>query len=155
MAPNADPSERIRMLEDQIGVSLSTYLRPSSLPILTAAFPAQLKSQLNESRSYNSRSASPSRHAQLVRNGHHFASTSSVNGRSPDGSPTGGGIILPHASLDVLSQLSPDSTDSHPRGSTSSPEMRQGMQQHIPDPLMDVLFSGWDPDLPDPDTLDH
>ncbi|RDX52046.1 hypothetical protein OH76DRAFT_238690 [Lentinus brumalis] len=134
MAPNADPSERIRMLEDQI---------------------AQLKSQLNESRSYNSRSASPSRHAQLARNGHHFASTSSVNGRSPDGSPTGGGIILPHASLDVLSQLSPDSTDSHPRGSTSSPEMRQGMQQHIPDPLMDVLFSGWDPDLPDPDTLDH
>ncbi|RPD64963.1 hypothetical protein L226DRAFT_528244 [Lentinus tigrinus ALCF2SS1-7] len=134
MASNADPSERIRMLEDQI---------------------AQLKSQLSESRSFDSRSASPSRHAQLARNGNHFASTS-VNGRSPDGSPTGGGIILPHASLDMLGQLSPGSSDSHPRGSTSSPELRQGMQQqHIPDPLMEVLFSGWDPDLPDPDTLDH
>ncbi|KAI1793941.1 hypothetical protein LXA43DRAFT_884711 [Ganoderma leucocontextum] len=136
MAPNVDPSERIRLLEDQI---------------------SHLKSQLNDQRNFHSRSASPSRHTQL-RNGNHFASSSSHGGQSGNGSPNGGGIVLPHASLDVLQDLSPGSSDSHPRGSTSSPELRQGNQQRpqtMPDPFMDVLFSGWDPDLPDPDTLDH
>ncbi|KAJ3016886.1 hypothetical protein NUW54_g709 [Trametes sanguinea] len=133
IAPNVDPSEKIRMLEDQI---------------------AQLKSQLENTRNYNSRSASP-RHAQLTHNGARYGSGSS-NGQTPESSPNGGGIVLPHASLEVMHQLSPDSTGSQPRGSTSSPELRQGNnRQTMPDPLMDLLFVGWDPDLPDPDTLDH
>ncbi|KAI0361192.1 hypothetical protein OH77DRAFT_1585344 [Trametes cingulata] len=132
IAPNIDPSERIRMLEEQI---------------------SQLKSQLNDTRHYDSRSTSP-RHAHLNQNGHRFASGSS-NGHTPDSSPNGGGIVLPHASLDAVHQLSPDSSGSLPRGSTSSPELRQGNHQPMPDPLMDMLFAGWDPDLPDPDTLDH
>ncbi|OSD03577.1 hypothetical protein PYCCODRAFT_1434486 [Trametes coccinea BRFM310] len=133
IAPNVDPSEKIRMLEDQI---------------------ARLKNQLENTRNYNSRSTSP-RHAQLTHNGARYGSGSS-NGQTPESSPNGGGIVLPHASLEVMHQLSPDSTGSQPRGSTSSPELRQGNnRQSMPDPLMDLLFVGWDPDLPDPDTLDH
>ncbi|KAI0830703.1 hypothetical protein BC628DRAFT_1312698 [Trametes gibbosa] len=131
IAPNVEPSERIRMLEEQI---------------------FQLKNQLNESRNYDSRSASP-RRAQYSHNGHRITSGSS-NGQTPENSPNGGGIVLPHASLDAVHQLSPDSTGSLQRGSTSSPELRHG-NQVVPDPLMDLLFAGWDPDLPDPDTLDH
>ncbi|KAH9944047.1 uncharacterized protein BXZ73DRAFT_87019 [Epithele typhae] len=127
MAANSDPGERIRMLEDQI---------------------SQLKSQLHESRNGTSRSISPSHYVKMP-------STSSHNGRTPDDSPTAGGIVLPHASLDVLSHLSPQSSDSRP-GSVGSPEVRHHVRTHgLPDPLMDMLFSGWDPDLPDPDTLDH
>ena len=116
---------------------------------------AQLKSQLHESRNGNSRSLSPSRRAQLSMNGGHFASGSSNSGRTPDDSPTAGGIVLPHASLDVLQHMSPHSTDSRP-GSVGSPELRHGSTRvHVPDPLLDLFMSGWDPDLPDPDTLDH
>lgn len=155
IASNIDPSERIRLLEDQICALLfDRYLSVARLSDFSV-YPAQLKSQLNEQRNFGSRSASPSRHAH-VRN--HFASGSSHGGQSDSGSPTAGGIVLPHASLDVLQDLSPRSNGSHPRGSTGSPELRQGTQQHsqvVPEPFMDVLFSGWDPDLPDPDTLDH
>ncbi|KAI0330575.1 hypothetical protein GY45DRAFT_1250588 [Cubamyces sp. BRFM 1775] len=132
IAPNVEPTERIRILEEQI---------------------SQLKSQLNEARNYDSRSTSP-RRAHISQNGHRIGSGSS-NGQTPESSPNGGGIVLPHASLDAVHQLSPDSTGSLPRGSTSSPELRQVTRQSVPDPLMDMLFAGWDPDLPDPDTLDH
>ncbi|KAI0673525.1 hypothetical protein C8Q78DRAFT_969110 [Trametes maxima] len=131
IAPNVDPTERIRILEDQI---------------------SQLKSQLSESRNYDSRSTSP-RHLH-THNVHRYGSGSS-NGHTPDNSPNGGGIVLPHASLDVVAQLSPDSTGSLQRGSTSSPELHQSNHHPMPDPLMDLLFAGWDMDLPNPDTLDH
>ena len=118
-------------------------------------FSAQLKSQLNESRNGASRSISPSRHAQFVTGGGKYGSGSSNSGRTPDDSPTAGGIVLPHASLDVLQNLSPIGSDSRP-ASVGSPELRHpGRVRSVPDPLMDMLFSGWDPDLPDPDTLDH
>ncbi|OJT03012.1 hypothetical protein TRAPUB_6355 [Trametes pubescens] len=134
IAPNVEPSERIRMLEEQI---------------------SQLKSQLNEQRHYDSRSVSPRRTHISHHSSHRMASGSS-NGQTPEHSPNGGGIILPHASLDAVHHLSPDSTGSMARNSTSSPELRHGNQQHVmPDPLLDMLFAGWDPDLPDPDTLDH
>ncbi|KAL1951612.1 hypothetical protein VTO73DRAFT_761 [Trametes versicolor] len=133
IAPNVEPSERIHMLEEQI---------------------SQLKSQLNEQRHYDSRSASP-RRAHISHHGGHRMASGSSSGQTPEHSPNGGGIILPHASLDAVHHLSPDSTGSLARNSTSSPELRHGNQHVVPDPLMDMLFAGWDPDLPDPDTLDH
>ncbi|KAI0639794.1 hypothetical protein C8Q77DRAFT_1214234 [Trametes polyzona] len=134
IAPNVEPSERIRMLEEQICESLChSTCHPTLVPI--------------------SRNPSPTQEP-AERNGHRIASGSS-NGQTPENSPNGGGIVLPHASLDAVHQLSPDSTGSLPRGSTSSPELRHGNHQAMPDPLMDMLFAGWDPDLPDPDTLDH
>lgn len=134
------------------------YVRSHLLSCVWSAHPflAHLKSQLNESRNGTSRSISPSRRMQLAMNGNVMASGSSHSGRTPEESPVAGGIVLPHASLDVLGHLSPTSSGSRP-GSVGSPEIRHihSHARSVPDPLMDILFSGWDPDLPDPDTLDH
>lgn len=109
---------------------------------------AQLKSQLHESRSFTSRSASPSRHYTSG----HRPGTSLSNGKSPETSPHDNGITLPHASLDLTSGGTVSSPQSVYRGSTGSPEMLHGGNG---DQYMDMLFSGWDPDLPDPAALDH
>ncbi|OBZ80089.1 hypothetical protein A0H81_00957 [Grifola frondosa] len=139
IAPNVDPTEKIRVLEEQI---------------------SQLKSQLNESRNFTSRSASPSRH--FPHSGHRLTSASSIsgmstNGRTPEDSPngSGSGIVLPQASLEMMHRFSSDSPESQFRGSSGSPELRQSGGGSIPDPLMDMLFAGWDPDLPEPDVLSH
>ncbi len=83
-------------------------------------------------------------------------SVSTSPGRSPsDGSPNGNGITLPHASLDMTSTISMDSPDSQIRGSTGSPEILQTSNNRGSDTLMEMLFSGWDSDLPNPDLLNH
>lgn len=51
--------------------------------------------------------------------------------------------------------LSVDSPGSQMRGSTGSPEMLQPANTRGREMMMDMLFSGWDPDLPDPDVLNH
>ncbi|KAI0080084.1 hypothetical protein K474DRAFT_1638510 [Panus rudis PR-1116 ss-1] len=135
IAPDVDPTERIRMLEEQI---------------------SQLKSQLNESRSFHSRSVSPSRHGKPSLHSVVVGSSSSVH--SPSGmsgdSPTGGGIVLPQASLDMVNQLSTASPESQYRGSTGSPELRQGAGSRNGH-YTDISYSGWDPDLPRIDILSH
>lgn len=80
----------------------------------------------------------------------------STNGRSPDGSTSdgGSGITLPHASLDMGHHLGTGSPESQFRGSSGSPEMPH-RGRSLSDPLMDMFLSGWDPDLPDPETLRH
>ncbi|CAL1695491.1 unnamed protein product [Somion occarium] len=133
IAPDVDPADKIRMLEEQISL---------------------LKSQLNESKNFNSRSTSPPRH--FVPNHARVGSIlSNSSGKSPANSPNdgGNGIILPQASLDMTNnqRYAVDSPESQFRGSTGSPELRQPGGNG----LMDMLLSGWDPDLPDHDTLDH
>lgn len=85
--------------------------------------------------------------------------SSPQSGQSPPdtSSPNGNGITIPHAALEITSGLSVDSPDSQVRASTSSPEMLQAQASNTrgADPLMDMLFTGWDPDLPDPDVLNH
>ena len=78
-------------------------------------------------------------------------------GRSPPdtASPNGNGISAAHAQVDVAKTSAADSPDSQMRASTSSPEMLQGNSNRGTDPLMDMLFVGWDPDLPDPEVLNH
>lgn len=52
--------------------------------------------------------------------------------------------------------ISVESPGSQIRGSTGSPEMLQTTGTQGGDNLvMDMLFSGWDPDLPDPEVLNH
>ena len=78
-------------------------------------------------------------------------------GRSPPdtASPNGNGIAKGHATLDVTKALGVDSPDSQMRASTSSPEMLQGGSNRGTDPMMDMLYVGWDQDLPEPDHLSH
>ena len=78
-------------------------------------------------------------------------------GRSPPdtASPNGNGISAAHVQIDIAKALAVDSPDSQMRASTSSPEMLQGSNNRGTDPLMDVLYSGWDPDLPQLDVLSH
>ncbi len=131
---------------------LSYLRRPNPL------FSAQLKSQLNESRSYNSRSASPPRH--YIPSHNRLNSVPSTSGshsstrvRSPNSSPNGNGIVLPQAPLDIVNAVSMNSPDSQFRGSTGSPELRQPSSHS--DAFLDILYPGWDPDLPNPDVLEH
>jgi hypothetical protein len=60
----------------------------------------------------------------------------------------------PIANLDMSSVMSQGSPESQLRGSTGSPEILQ-TNTAAPDSLMEMLFSGWDPDLPDPQDLNH
>lgn len=41
------------------------------------------------------------------------------------------------------------------RGESNSPELRSATQKDGSDPFMTLLFSGWNPDLPDPPVLNH
>ena len=41
------------------------------------------------------------------------------------------------------------------RGDSNSPELRPATQKDDSDPFMTLLFSGWNPDLPDPPVLNH
>ncbi|KAJ7254029.1 hypothetical protein B0H12DRAFT_1202366 [Mycena haematopus] len=113
LAPDTDPVEKIRQLENQI---------------------AQLKNKLLDRRA-TSRSSSPNR-------------PSSVG-------TDNGGISLPHASLAMMNLISPDTSDTRFRSESGSPDLRTIASQNNPDPLMDLLFLGWNPDLPDPATLNH
>ena len=63
-----------------------------------------------------------------------------------------GGIALP--SLNLMTLIDPDTPDSRFRSSLS-PELQNVSVKSNADQFMDLLFSGWNPDLPDPTTLNH
>ncbi|KAJ3879070.1 hypothetical protein F5051DRAFT_486390 [Lentinula edodes] len=106
LAPETDPLEKIRQLEEQI---------------------SSLKSKLYE-KDANARSTSPTQPS----------TTASV----PSQSPSPKGISLPHAALSIA--------DPSYRAESSSPDIGANG-----DPFMELLFIGWNPDLPDPATLNH
>lgn len=111
LAPDTDPVEKIKQLEDQI---------------------TQLKNKLFEVQAASaSRSESPSQSLHTV------LSTSN---------DTGGGISLP--------SLPSSTPDPQFRSESGSPEIRAASRASS-DPFMDLLFLGWNPDLPDPTTLNH
>ena len=60
-----------------------------------------------------------------------------------------GGNSLPHSSLALVDTTASESPESRFRSISGSPGLKPS------DPFMDLLFSGWDPDLPDPNTLNH
>lgn len=66
-----------------------------------------------------------------------------------------GGIALPHASLALMNLIAPDSPGTRFRSASGSPEPQDVSAKSNSDPFMDLLFSGWNPDLPDPATLNH
>ncbi|KAG2023389.1 nuclear protein [Coprinopsis cinerea AmutBmut pab1-1] len=108
LAPDTDPIEKIKQLEDQI---------------------TQLKNRLYEQGGSN-RSITPS--------------SDSAN------------MTLPRASL-AMNLIAPETPESRLRSETGSPDATAGKQASSgdTDPFMDLLFSGWNPDLPEPSVLDH
>lgn len=54
-----------------------------------------------------------------------------------------------------IDQYLPDSPESRLRGDTHSPEISATSPKESTEPFMNMLFSGWNPDLPDPAVLDH
>ncbi|ESK89307.1 hypothetical protein Moror_1245 [Moniliophthora roreri MCA 2997] len=121
LAPDTDPVEKIKQLEEQI---------------------SSLKNKLFEVQAASaSRSGSPSQppHGKLS------APSSEI-----------GGISLPHAALSMPNNISPSPSDAPFRGESGSPELRTASStKNGADPFMDLLFLGWNPDLPDPATLNH
>lgn len=62
---------------------------------------------------------------------------------------------MPPIAIDMSSANSHGSPEAQLRGSTGSPEALH-INTGASDPLMmEMLFSGWDPDLPAPDVLNH
>ncbi|KAF9015259.1 hypothetical protein BDQ17DRAFT_1340748 [Cyathus striatus] len=118
LAPETDPVEKIRQLEDEI---------------------SQLKTRLQEQIA--TRSASPNQ-------------GSSVN-QATRGTLQEGGITLPHASLAIMNLIGSESPELRFRSESGSPELLNSGRKSSNDPFMDLLFSGWNPDLPDPATLNH
>ncbi|KAK1232697.1 hypothetical protein PQX77_004173 [Marasmius sp. AFHP31] len=116
LAPDTDPVEKIKQLEDQI---------------------TSLKNKLYE-----------------------VQATSITRSESPHTSLTGpnldtGVISLPQASLAMTPTLSSTTPDPQFRSESGSPEMQTSSKGGSSDPFMDLLFLGWNPDLPDPATLNH
>lgn len=54
----------------------------------------------------------------------------------------------------MMNLITPDSPQQQVRSDSGSPELTTAPKPGT-DPFMDLLFSGWNPDLPDPNTLDH
>ncbi|KAF5312502.1 hypothetical protein D9619_003254 [Psilocybe cf. subviscida] len=118
LAPNTDPTEKIKELEDQI---------------------AQLRERLEK------QGGSSSPHSQ-------FSHVSPAATTSPN-SNENGDIILPTVRL--LNIIPPDSPETRFRSPTTSPEIVHSGDKSNSKAFMDLLFSGWNPDLPDPATLNH
>ena len=147
LAPDTDPVEKIRHLEEEISTFIIQSPSVSAYPVS----PAQLKSRIFDQQTHLSPSPSRNLGAGHTRDP---SSTSGVDRQSPNaiGSPNASGIALPHASLDIMNiNLNSGSPDSRYRSESSSPQINAKGS----DPFMDLLFSGWNPDLPDPILLHH
>lgn len=108
---------------------------------------ASLKGKLYE-RQIDSRSLSPNQHNSNYQLSHR---PSGSTHKSLDLSNVG--ITLPHASL--VNMMSTENPETSYRSKSRSPELLNIGRRPSSDPFMDLLFSGWNPDLPDPATLSH
>ena len=120
-------------------------------PVLTSPRSAQLRSQLNETRHYNSASASPPQHYVAVHQ--RFASDASItpssSARSPPGGSPNGQVAVMHPTLEISTSVALDSPGSQVRGSTGSPEMlqpiaRERLIRHSPVVLVRQDIRQWD-----------
>ncbi|KAF9499743.1 hypothetical protein BDN71DRAFT_1441313 [Pleurotus eryngii] len=120
LAPDTNPVEKIKELEEQI-------------------------TQLKERLLAQERSVSPQRHPSLH---------SQLSGNKP--TLESGGITLPHASLnESMITMMDDSPPSGLRSHNGSPDNNCPTPKSGSVPFMDLLFSGWNPDLPEPAVLNH
>jgi hypothetical protein len=65
-------------------------------------------------------------------------------------------MSLPQGALNIANLMTSDSPEIRIRNDSSSPELHTiSPGNGVADPFMDLLFSGWNPDLPDPPVLNH
>src|ERR1700722_15291388 len=114
-------------------------------------FTAQLRGKLYEQQTR----LSPDDSSRLLLSNHnrHPSSSSAPEQHALDslGNQLGSGISLPHASLAMANLMPADNPNSRFQNENGSPQMATKGS----DPFMDLLFSGWNPDLPDPPLLNH
>lgn len=130
LAPDTDPLEKIKELEDQIcELQFVRYLLTFTLYI------ASLKSQLY-SRPTISTPPQPS---------------TSI---APSGNESIATMTMPTTLVNVISAH--NSPETRFQSTSQSPELHTIHVKTIEsDPFLDVLFLGWNPDLPDPVSLNH
>ena len=94
-------------------------------------------------------SATPSNLITLITPPTPLASSSA----NRQGSDDVGGKSLPHSSLTLADIITPESLETQFRSTSGSPDFQNSLKPS--NAFVDLLFSGWDPDLPDPNTLNH
>ena len=132
LAPDTDPIEKIRMLEEE--VCMSHLLRSLPRPHTS---PAKLKIQLQEQ---NNNVPSTHRSQACYRPS---SASSSVSSRQ---TPLGGIPLLQNAK---------DGSELALRQSCISPELHEVTDRSSADTLLELIYSGWNPDLPEPQILNH
>lgn len=111
---------------------------------------ARLKNQLFEKEQALSRSITPNHQHGSLNNLSPVSQAPSLTRPTSSAS----GISLPQASITMMNLITPDSPQQQIRSDSGSPELTAASKPGS-DPFMDLLFSGWNPDLPDPNTLNH
>jgi hypothetical protein len=141
---------KIKLLEEEV-CKCDGYL---TLTIQLICSLAQLKLKLQEQHlSQFSRSVSPP-HRQSPNN--LYPGPSSPNGQHTPDVLANASMSLPQAALDIANLMATDTPEACIRNSSGSPELHTfGSKPGTADPFMDLLFSGWNPDLPDPPVLNH
>jgi hypothetical protein len=149
LAPDTDPLEKIKQLENEI-CAAPYYILPKNTDLLTIFKPAHLKSRLYDQQGLPG-SVSPNRPHSNTSN----ASLRDPLTHSPSAQPDVASISLPHAALSM-----PNVADAHTvslrdqYGNSESHALNSSPGPGL-DNFMDLLFLGWNPDLPDPATLNH
>jgi hypothetical protein len=145
LSADADPLEKVRELEEQVGVSIY-YCPCSTVHFRVATLTRKLKSQRG------SVSPSPSiYHNHLRAPSHHLnhSPSSATITLSPEFEPSGI-ATTPNAWADA--SLDPNAVPSNK--SIGSPGLVSPRPPHS-DALSGLIHSGWNPDLPEPAVLDH
>ena len=145
LAPDADPLEKIKELEEQVGA----YTQVNRVHTLSSICSATLTKKLRAQRDSLSPSRSHSPNYLRPPSSHHphqSPSSGSVT-LSPDLEPCG--IATPSPWLHAAVDPNPV-----PSGS-GSPEVRSFQTGRTSDSLSGLIYSGWNPDLPEPAVLDH
>jgi hypothetical protein len=115
---------------------------------------AQLKSKLFEQQAL-SRHSSPGQYPH--RSPSNKQGILAAVQRHDAGSPDMGvsALSFPQAVMEISNPLASDSPGSRFRSQSDSPELLNMNVRAGSDPFLDLLFAGWNTDLPDPSVLNH
>lgn len=137
LAPDTDPMAKIKLLEDEISQLKNRLFEQASMSRSSSSSPGHLRNSPGQKHAY-------------------FASGQSLdNGGLSSPHMMANTISLPQAAMEIASLLSTDSPETRLRSQSDSPEMSGMRGRSGPDVFMDLLFSGWNTDLPDPLVLNH